>query len=433
MTITKPQEKHDRYLKNLLDIVTQQPSPHLQLEELRQQSLGFLQEQTIPTNKDEEWRFTDLTTLLELSVNIPDTHSTTTDLNINLREAENSRLVLVNGIYSPELSQVANLPNGLFIGNLNQGIDRGLNIFEYLGKQPGSEEIFTALNTVALQDLAVIWVDENTSIDTPIHVINITTGKIPIINQPRCLAIANQGSNITIVEEFISDRTTGDYFLNQVTEIIVNDNAQVNHIRLQSDGDRAIHIGKTTISQSRDSKYTGIAINLGAKLTRHNWDIYQNGSQTETNIDGLAIIKDQQLADTHSQVILNHPHGIVNQLHKCIIDDRAHGVFNGKVFVPQKAQLTDASQLNRNLLLSPKARIDTKPQLEITADNVKCAHGATISQLEDNEIFYLQSRGLDVPTSRTLLIKAFATEILQKIPIDSLRDRLIDNCLNQYC
>ena len=140
---------------------------------------------------------------------------------------------------------------------------------------------------------------------------------------------------------------------------------------------------------------------------------------------GLTVIADKQLADTHSVLSLNHPHGISKQLHKCIIGDRAHGVFNGKIFVPKPAQLTDASQLNRNLLLSSKSRIDTKPQLEITADNVKCAHGATVSQLEDDEIFYLQSRGINETDARKLLVNAFATEIINFIPVAAVRESLL--------
>jgi Fe-S cluster assembly protein SufD len=151
----------------------------------------------------------------------------------------------------------------------------------------------------------------------------------------------------------------------------------------------------------------------------------QTGEQTETTLNGLTIIYGNQLADTHSAIALNHPYGKSEQLHKCIVGDRAHAVFNGKVFVPKPAQLTNAAQLNRNLLLSSKARVDTKPQLEITADNVKCAHGATVSQLEDDEIFYLQSRGIDENAARNLLINAFAAEIINQIPVASLRETLL--------
>jgi Fe-S cluster assembly protein SufD len=163
---------------------------------------------------------------------------------------------------------------------------------------------------------------------------------------------------------------------------------------------------------------------LGGKIARHHLEIYQTGEQTETYLNGLTMIRGQQLSDTHSSIALTHPYGMTRQLHKCIVDDRAHAVFNGKVFVPQAAQQTDAGQLNRNLLLSPKARVDTKPELEIVADNVKCTHGATVSQLDADEIFYLQSRGIDATSAERLLVYAFAYEVLDKLPIGSLKQAL---------
>jgi Fe-S cluster assembly protein SufD len=159
-------------------------------------------------------------------------------------------------------------------------------------------------------------------------------------------------------------------------------------------------------------------------LYRNSLEIFQKGEQTQTQLNGLTLVSGEQLADTHSAIFLTKPYGTTDQLHKCIIDDSAHAVFNGKIFVPKAAQLTNAAQLNRNLLLSPKARVNTKPELQITADNVKCSHGATVSQLEADEVFYLRSRGLTEADARYLLVDAFAAEILGRIPIESLRQRL---------
>jgi Fe-S cluster assembly protein SufD len=240
---------------------------------------------------------------------------------------------------------------------------------------------------------------------------------------------------VTLIEEYTHRRDVEEaavYFTNAVTEIWVEENAQVNHTIIERESGAAFHIGKSAIAQARDSRYTCNAITLGAKLSRHNLEVFQTGEQTETTLNGLTMVALQQLADTHSAIALNHPYGTSNQLHKCIVADRAHAVFNGKVFVPKAAQLTNAGQLNRNLLLSPKARVDTKPQLEITADNVKCAHGATVSQLDAEEVFYLQSRGLDEDDARKLLINAFAAEIINQLPLVSLRERLSTAVSNQY-
>jgi Fe-S cluster assembly protein SufD len=278
----------------------------------------------------------------------------------------------------------------------------------------------------------VVWASKNIVVETPIHLLFIsTTDDVAVISQPRCLVVAEAGSQLSLIEYYAANvescpdiPVNRPYFTNQVTEIWVEENAQVNHTRNQREAGDAFHIGKSAIAQARNSRYTCNAITLGAKLSRHNLEVFQTGEGTETTLNGLTLIGGEQLADTHSAIALNHPNGISNQLHKCIVDDRAHAVFNGKVYVPKAAQFTNAGQLNRNLLLSPKARVDTKPQLEITADQVKCSHGATVSQLDADEVFYLQSRGLNEANARKLLLDAFAAEILNRIPVASLRHRL---------
>jgi Fe-S cluster assembly protein SufD len=403
------------------------PPPNPQLQEIRTQAAGYLQEETIPTNKNEEWRFTNLSPLLTQTFTAPNPQLPPVNINgLILPEATNTRLVFVNGIYAPHLSNIQDIPTGVFIGNLTTAIDHKLPVADYLAKQPGGEEVFTAINTAGINEVAVIWLAKDVTFETPIHLLFIASvNDIAVAIQPRTLVVLETGSSAILVEEYlhtsIPDRP---YFSNSVTEIWLGETAKLNHSRIQDEDITAIHIGKTVISQSQYSHYTGNSIDFGAKLSRHNWEIFQIGAQTETNLNGLAMVTGEQESDTHSTIALTKPHGMTNQLHKCIVDDRAHAIFNGKVFVPQAAQLTNAAQLNRNLLLSSRARIDTKPQLEITADNVKCSHGATVSQLEDDEIFYLQSRGLDVETAKVLLINAFAVEIIDRIPVASIREKL---------
>lgn len=402
------------------------PPANLHLQQLRTQATGYLQEETIPTNKNEEWKFTDLSPLLTQPFTAP--NSQIPPINIDgliIPEAINTRLTFVNGIYAPQYSSTK-LPAGVFVGNLAAAIAAGLAIDNYLGKQPRGEEVFTAINTVGMNEVAVVWLNQDTATDIPIHLLFIATvADTAIAIQPRTLIVSASGSSATLVEEYlhtsIPDRS---YFTNSVTEIWLGDTAKLNHTRIQDEDITAIHIGKTAVSQSQHSSYTGNAIDLGSRLSRHNWEIFQIGAETETHLNGLAMVNGTQESDTHSTIALTQPHGTTNQLHKCIVADRAHAIFNGKVFVPQAAQQTNAGQLNRNLLLSPTAKIDTKPQLEITADNVKCSHGATVSQLEDDEIFYLQSRGLDVETAKILLINAFAVEIIDRIPVASVREKL---------
>lgn len=386
------------------------------LKDIRQQSKSWLSRLSVPTKKDEDWRFIDLSSLTAGKFVTP----VGANGRSPLPEMENSRLVFVNGIYNAELSNLAGLPQGIYVGSLNNLPDR-YDAAQYFAQQPGADA-FTALNTAGGDDVAVVWIDKNVVAETPIQLIFIADGETEAsFAQPRTLVVAETGSSISLIEEYLG---TGEYFTNAVTEIFVENNARVNHTRLQQESDASYHIGKTAVAQERDSHYTLNEINLGAKLCRHNPEMWQQGEQTETNLNGLTVATGEQISDTHSIIALSKPHGTTNQLHKCIIGDRAHTVFNGKVFVTKEAQLTDATQLNRNLLLSPKARVDTKPELQITADDVKCAHGATVSQLEAEEIFYLRSRGLSEDDANQLLIDAFTKEIIDRLPLESLRNRI---------
>lgn len=426
----------ETYLHNLLQ-QCQIKSPVTEgdyLQSLRKNALSQVKELTLPTRQDEAWRFTDLSELYQQNFKAaqPTTVAQTTVNNFILSETKNSYLVFVNGKYVRELSNISALSQDIYVGNLSDlPNSHQQKITNYLGQQAGEKDAFAALNSVGIQDVAVIWVKANIVVETPIQLLFLTVASDePILIQPRTLVVAEKESSVSFVEYYgtVENCTNGQpghpYFNNAVTEIWLEDNSQVNHSRIQRDSGDSFHIGRSAITQNQDSRYTCNEVNLGSKLSRHTLQIWQNGTQTESHLNGLTMIDDQQLSDTHSSVCLNHPHGITHQLHKCIIDGHGHGVFNGKIFVPKPAQLTNATQLNRNLLLSPKARINTKPELQITADNVKCAHGATISQLEADELFYLQSRGLNETDARHLLIDAFAAEILERIPFNSLREQL---------
>ena len=419
-------DQRDAYLKGLVQRVRAAVTTELALDELRSRAAALLNEQTFPSARDEDWRFTDLADLLahdfvaagEASVSEADV------ADLRLPETAGAQVVVVNGRFSTERSQLHNLPDGVAVGTLRS--HSNLQIAERLAQASGHHEVFTALNTVGFQDAVVIWVPRNTVVETPIQIIYLSQpGAAALIAQPRCLVVAESGSALTLIEDF-SGLSAAPHFTNAVTELWLDANAQLTHSRIQREGAGTFHIGKTAVTQARDSQYIGTAADFGARLARHNWEIYQTGEQTTTKIYGLGAIARHQHIDTHSLVALSHPHGVVEQQHKAIVDDHAHSVFNGRMAVAQKAQLTNASQLNRNLLLSDKARVDTKPQLEIVADNVKCAHGATVSQLQADEIFYLQSRGISAPQAQRLLIYAFAMEILETIGVETLRSRLAE-------
>ena len=405
------------------------------LQKLRQQGAAFASEANLPSKQDEAWRFTDLSELYQIDFKLAGKATVPSFAwePFVLPEASHTRITFVNGIYAPELSDLSELSEGIHIGNLSSLSGSQVEqIVKYLERQT-DREIFTDLNTAGLSDVAVIWTSPNAVIETPIHLLFLAIPTAtPIFSQPRVIAIAEAGSRLNLVEYYsatskycIDVSQNYPYFTNAVTEIWLGENAEINHSRIQRESRDCFHIGKTAITQSKNSRYTGNEINLGGKVYRQNLEIVQQGEQTETYLNGLAIVGDKQITDTHSAVLLQQPYGTVNQLHKCILDDSTKSIFNGKISVPKAAQFTNAAQLNRNLLLSPKARVNTKPELQITADNVKCSHGATVSQLEADELFYLRSRGLTEVDARHLLIDAFAAEILERIPLKSLRQRLV--------
>jgi Fe-S cluster assembly protein SufD len=419
------------YLTTLLNLRSPLSDTLSGLQEVRDRATARVQELAIPSTRDEEWRFTDLSSLLEIQwqaiVGQPSAIAQAEIEPFYLPEAP-TRLVFVDGVYLPELSAIAALPDEVFVGDFTTAQTTGrADLFTHLAQQPGAEETFTTLNTASLTDGAIVFIPKNQVIESPIHLLFVSTkGQAAAVTHPRCLVSVGSNSSVTLIEDYVATSDSA-YFTNAVTEIWLEANAQMSHTRVQRDSKAAFHIGKTAVSQARDSRYHCNAIAFGAMLSRHNLEIYQTGEQTTTTLNGLTFIAGDQVADTHSLISYTKPHSNSNQVHKCIVDGKAHAVFNGKIFVPQAAQLTDARQLSKNLLLSEKARVDTKPQLEITADNVKCAHGATVSQLENDEIFYLQSRGISQAQSVRLLTYAFAYEVIQQIAIASLRDQLLSH------
>ncbi len=390
------------------------------LNNLRQTAELTLHEQLIPTTRDEEWRFTDLAAITQRKFIAPPATPGPVEVVLPRLAEQHLRMVMVNGVFSPELSDVGNSHPGVIVGNLAQARPETLAL---LGQLPGSEEVFTALNSAACQDVLTIEVEAKVCPGFVIHLVSLTTAPQATVVHPRILVVLQPGSSLTLVEDYRSG-LTDETLTNAVTEIYLGAQAELDHTRIQRHASTAIHIGKTSVAQAKQSQYNGHAIGWGGRLARHNWEIHSNAAETITSLEGLAVASGKQLADTHSSIVFSAPHCSSQQVHKCIVGGRARAVFNGKVVVPQAAQMTDASQLSRNLLLSPKARIDTKPQLEIVADNVKCAHGATVSQLADDDVFYLQSRGLDLQQAKDLLIRAFAVEMLDEFQIPSLAQEL---------
>ncbi|MGQ9836408.1 MAG: Fe-S cluster assembly protein SufD [Cyanobacteriota bacterium] len=410
-------------------ILAQMPDPQDAYTAVRSQARAQLAELGIPTTREEDWKYSDLSPLLAYDFQL------STDLSSQLGslyppdidpylwpETRHSCLVFVNGYFAPQLSDLSALPESLQVVPLAQADAHWLlNQLQTIA----TEDVFTALNTAHLGDVAAIRVPQNLEVFPFLHLLflSVAPEEQAILAQPRCLVSLAAHSHLTLIEDYVS-LGPGIPFSNTVTEIHLAENARLQHVILQRQGSAAFQISKTAVRQSRDSHYQQHALQWGSQFSRHNLEVTQVGSQAYTDLKGLTLLRGSQHSDTHSCLVHQVSHGSSRQLHKCIVDESAHAVFRGRVLVCQAAQLTDAAQSNRNLLLGPKARVDTQPQLEIFADNVKCAHGATVSQLETEEIFYLQSRGIPQEQARKLLTYAFGAEVLAGIPLATLSQQL---------
>ncbi len=436
-TVQSIRRPPEGYLETLLTgLPPLQTSPMPWINALRAEAVNRLDVLSLPTRRDEEWRFTDISPLTKLSFApaLSATYLDTADIaHFHIEEAT-TRLVFVDGIYAPQLCNAAS-NSGVVVSNLPTVLaTQAAAIEAHLGRHAAfRDNVFAALNTASLQDAAVVVVQRNVALAAPVHLLFIATQK-EVVSTPHCLVVAESGSAVTVIEDYVVLNQPGwqeeAHFTNAVTEIALEDNARVNHVRIQREGSKAFHIANCTVSLGRSSNYQSVSIALGAQISRYNLNVLL-AEGAECAIDGLALIAANQLADTHTCIDHAQPHGISRQLHKCIVGGSAHAVFNGKVMVRQGAQRTDSAQSSRNLLLTGKAHVDTKPQLEIFADDVKCAHGATIGQLDSEEVFYLKSRGLSDSVARNLLTYAFAAEIIDRIPVASLKHQLEQSAFEQ--
>ena len=411
------------------------PSSTTWFNQLRAHALEQAGTLQVPTTRDEEWRFTDISPLtrLPLRPSLPISAPLVTEVERFQLDDATIRLVFVDGAFMPHLSSrlEGSEHEGLVVTDLSVAVATHAAVIEpHLGRLAGFENnLFAALNTAYLHHGALIIVPRNAKIQKPVHVLFIAT-QAGAAMHPRCLLIAQGGSEVTLVEDYVALQDEA-YVTNAVTEVALENNARVNHVRVQRDSMEAFHIANCAVSVAHASCYRSVSVALGGRISRYDLNARLEAEGAECFIDGLALIKGRQLADTHTCIDHAKPHGTSRQSHKCIVDGGAHAVFNGKILVRAGALRTDSAQSSRNLLLSAKARVDTKPQLEIFADDVKCAHGATVGQLDHEELFYLRSRGLSEIAARNLLTYAFGAEIIDRIPIASLKHQLEQIVLEQ--
>lgn len=402
------------------------------LKPLRARALERMSALALPTPREEAWRFTDISLLRRQSfqpLRTPTLLQPADIARFQIPEA-GTCLVFVDGVHAPQLSRWGGEGPDVVSTLSSIRAPQAARIAPHLGQHAAFDHaLFSAVNTAFLHDAAFITVPRNTTLAAPVHLLFIAT-QPDLASHPRVLLVADAGSAVTLVEDHVALHD-GANFTNTVAEVVLGADAQVEHVRLQRESLQAIHMARCAVSLAQASRYHAVSVALGAHISRQELEVLQTGAGAECTLDGLALVSGTQLADTHTFVDHAQPHGRSRQLHKTIVDDAAHAVFNGKVMVRPGAQRTDSAQSSRNLLLTPKAVVDTQPQLEIFADDVQCTHGATVGQLDSEEIFYLQSRGLSQAAARKLLTYAFAAEVIDRIGLASVRQRLEATVLAQ--
>jgi Fe-S cluster assembly protein SufD len=410
------------------------------LDRLRQRAMERFEELGFPAVTQEEWKYTNVTPIARTGF-APIT--TRVDASIDAvqlaafiyPEAKTSQLIFVDGILSTDLSSLSGLPEGIAVLDFAAALESerfGDLMREYLGRIVDyGENGFTALNTAFAASGALVVIPKGLSVETPLHLLFLSsTTKADVAVFPRVLVIGEENSRATIIESYNSVGNDS-YFTDAVVEIVLKDGARLEHYRVQDESSAAFHVATTRADLGRNSRFDTTSITLGAKLSRHDLSVVMDHEGAECWVDGLYIIGDCQHTDTHSVIDHKQPHCTSHQLYKGILDGKSRAVFNGKVFVRHGALGTDANQTNKNLLLSNEAHVDTKPQLEIFADDVKCAHGAAIGQLDEDELFYLESRGIHPDLARNLLTYGFAEEVIARIKVESIKTQLDEAVLNR--
>lgn len=399
------------------------------VESLKQRAAERFAALGFPTTRNEDWKFTNVASLAQVTWQAPRagvantvTAAAVEPLRLGLAVHE---LVFVNGRFVPRLSTIGDLPPGVVIQSLAQAVESSPGSLEsWLGSIAGWEsQAFTALNTAQMVDGAVVVIPRGVTVERPIHLVFLADLDAQEAVHPRNLVIAGESSGVTVVETYAGLRDSV-YFTNAVTEVMVGPNARVEHIKLQRESERAFHVGTVEAKQDRDSRFRSFSFALGSALSRTNIYSVMAGEGADCTMNGLYLLHESQHIDHQTRIEHAFPHCTSREVYKGILDGTSHAVFNGKVYVRPEAQKTDGKQTNKNLLLSDGAKVDTKPQLEIFADDVKCTHGAAVGRLDEIGLFYLESRGISAARARRLLTYGFAAEVLGEIEQEPIRHQL---------
>ncbi len=396
---------------------------------VRTQALERFLDKGFPTPRDEEWRFTNVAPIVSGSFEAApagsDSDAAALKKRFQIGEQESHDLVFVNGRWSRDLSSVGDLPEGVAVTSLTDALsEHGDELQPILSQGSGDDTAFFDLNEAFLSDGAFVSVPKGVVVERPIHLIflSLAPGK-PTVVHPRNVVIGEAGSQVRILETYAG---VGDavYWTNAVTQVLAADNAVVDHYKLQRESASAFHVASLEYVQGRSASVSNHSLSLGARLARHDIRAELAGEGADVTLNGLYVVKGKQHVDHHTVIDHQVAHCTSRELYKGVLDDASSGVFNGRVIVRQDAQKTDSQQSNKNLLLSNEALVNTNPQLEINADDVKCAHGATIGQLDAEALFYLRSRGIAQQEAQRILTEGFMADVSDRIRLAAVRETL---------
>jgi Fe-S cluster assembly protein SufD len=412
---------------------------------LRREAIAAFEAAGFPTTKDEEWRHTNVAPLEKVAwrpaapgaEGCPDCAAEIQGSLAPLYFGDwaKARLVLVNGRVSPGLSNAAaaSLPAGVVVTGLAEALDRHRALVEpHLAKHARfAERGFVALNTAFIEDGAFVYVPRGVVVDTPIAIVHATFAPEATVVHPRTLVVVEEQGQATVIEVFVG-RENDVYFTNAVAEVVVGAGATAHHAKLELEGPRAFHIATTHSVSGRSSGYTSHSVAEGGLLVRNDLNAVFDGEGCDYTLDGLYILAGKQHVDNHTLVDHAKPHCGGREVYRGILAGQSSGVFNGRIIVRPGAQKTDAKQTNKNLLLSDEAQVETKPQLEIYANDVKCTHGATVGRLDADALFYLRARGIGEAAARSMLTYAFASEVVARLPVEPVRAALEASILARF-
>lgn len=399
----------------------------------RIQALSSFDKQGIPNRKSEEYKYVNVELILKDNFGLQTSQTLTSEQVKSKKILENAIVVVLeNGMFSKKLSAIESLPKGLTILDIQQAENNAAFSASYATLADIQSDAFIALNTALAQGGVFIQIADNAIIESPVHIIHVSSASSNTIINPRLFIHVGKNAQVNLVQSFETVNSTAKTFNNTVTELAIGEQAIVNHYQIEDEGEHGYLLNTTQTHQKANSVFSTHVFTLSGNFVRNNLNMVLDDERIESHLYGLYLTNDHQVVDNHTLVDHRKPNCNSNELYKGIIEDKSSATFNGKIFVRKDAQQTNAFQSNKNILLSDDGTINTKPQLEIYANDVKCSHGTSTGKLDEDKIFYLRARGLSETSAKKMLMHAFASEVVETVKLEDLRNYIEEKISKRF-